>query len=84
MYFSYVLKSLEKQHIIPTLERLCLSLNATCISISRQTEDESLKNIAEYAATFYAIPYYLLTKETPNLPAKYQKAYQQEIEHINA
>ena len=84
MYFSYVLKSLEKQHIIPTLERLCLSLNATCISISRQTEDESLKDMAEYAATFYAIPYYLLTKETPNLPAKYQKAYQQEIEHINA
>ena len=84
MYFSYVLKSLEKQHIIPTLERLCLSLNATCISISRQTEDESLKDMAEYAATFYAIPYYLLTKETPSLPAKYQKAYQQEIEHINA
>ena len=26
----------------------------------------------------------MLTKETPNLPAKYQKAYQQEIEHINA
>ena len=28
MYFSYILKSLEKQHIIPTLEMLCHSFNA--------------------------------------------------------
>lgn len=40
MYFSYILKSLEKQHIIPTLEMLCRSFNATCIKLAEQTEDD--------------------------------------------
>jgi len=83
MYFSYILKSLEKQHIIPTLEMLCRSFNATCIKLAEQTEDESLKDMAEHAATFYAIPYYLLTNKTLTIPSKYETEYQEEIEHIN-
>lgn len=83
MYFSYILKSLEKQHIIPTLEMLCRSFNATCIKLAEQTEDESLKDMAEHAATFYAIPYYLLTNKTLTVPSKYETEYQEEIEHIN-
>lgn len=83
MYFSYILKSLEKQHIIPTLEMLCHSFNAACIKLAEQTEDESLKDMAEHAATFYAIPYYLLTNKTLTVPSKYETEYQKEIEHIN-
>ena len=83
IYFSYILKSLEKQHIIPTLEMLCRSFNATCIKLAEQTEDESLKDMAEHAATFYAIPYYLLTNKTLTVPSKYETEYQEEIEHIN-
>ncbi|WP_270563884.1 DUF3160 domain-containing protein [Bacteroides finegoldii] len=83
MYFSYILKSLEKQHIIPTLEMLCHSFNAACIKLAEQTEDESLKDMAEHAATFYAIPYYLLTNKTLTVPSKYETEYQEEIEHIN-
>lgn len=83
MYSSYILKSLEKQHIIPTLEMLCRSFNATCIKLAEQTEDESLKDMAEHAATFYAIPYYLLTNKTLTVPSKYETEYQEEIEHIN-
>lgn len=83
MYFSYILKSLEKQHIIPTLEMLCHSFNAACIKLAEQTEDESLKDMAEHAATFYAIPYYLLTNKTLTIPSKYETEYQEEIEHIN-
>ena len=83
MYFSYILKSLEKQHIIPTLEMLCRSFNAACIKLAEQTEDESLKDMAEHAATFYAIPYYLLTNKTLTVPSKYETEYQEEIEHIN-
>lgn len=83
MYFSYILKSLEKQHIIPTLEMLCHSFNAACIKLTEQTEDESLKDMAEHAATFYAIPYYLLTNKTLTVPSKYETEYQEEIEHIN-
>lgn len=84
MYFSYILKSLEKQHIIPTLETLCRYFNETCVKQAEQTEDESLKDMAEYAATFYAIPYYLLTNKTITVPAKYEKEYQEEIKRINA
>lgn len=83
MYFSYILKSLEKQHIIPTLEILCRQFNKTCVKLAEQTEDESLKDMAEYAATFYAIPYYLLTNKTITIPAKYEKEYQEEIKRIN-
>lgn len=83
MYFSYILKSLGKQHIIPTLEMLCHSFNAACIKLAEQTEDESLKDMAEHAATFYAIPYYLLTNKTLTVPSKYETEYQEEIEHIN-
>ena len=83
MYFSYILKSLEKQHIIPTLEMLCHSFNAACIKLAEQTEDESLKDMAEHAATFYAIPYYLLPNKTLTVPSKYETEYQEEIEHIN-
>lgn len=83
MYFSYILKSLEKQHIIPTLEMLCHSFNAACIKLAEQTEDESLKDMVEHAATFYAIPYYLLTNKTLTVPSKYETEYQEEIEHIN-
>lgn len=84
MYFSYILKSLEKQHIIPSLEKLCLHLNWTCIKLADQTEDQSLKDMAEHAATFYAIPYYLLTNKTIGVPAKYEKEYQDEIKRIHA
>lgn len=82
MYFSYILKSLEKQHFIPTLEQLCLSTHYTSTKLAQQTEDNSLKEMAEFTATFYAIPYYLLTKSQLPVPARYQKEYQQEIEHI--
>lgn len=40
MYFSYILKSLEKQHIIPTLEMLCHSFNCSLHKLAEQTEDE--------------------------------------------
>ena len=83
MYFSYILKSLEKQHIIHTLEMLCHSFNAACIKLAEQTEDESLKDMAEHAATFYAIPYYLLTNKTLTVPSKNETEYQEELEHIN-
>ena len=62
---------------------LCHSFNAACIKLAEQTEDESLKDMAEHAATFYAIPYYLLTNKTLTVPSKYETEYQEEIEHIN-
>ena len=61
---------------------LCHSFNAACIKLAEQTEDESLKDMAEHAATFYAIPYYLLTNKTLTVPSKYETEYQEEIEEL--
>lgn len=83
MYFSYVLKSLEKQRFIPTIEKLCASMNTACMNLAEQTNDEKIRELAEYTATFYAIPYYLLTGETAMIPSRYATEFQEEIERIN-
>ena len=68
MYFSYVLKSLEKQHIIPTLERLCLSLNATCISISRQNRRRISEKYSRICRYFLCYPLLFADKGNAQSP----------------
>lgn len=82
-YFSYVLRSLEKQSFIPTLQELCLNLYKGSMRIAQTEADKELKNIAEYNATFYAIPYYLLTQTKLAIPAAYDKDFEKEIQQIN-
>lgn len=82
-YFAYILKSLEKQNFIPTLENLCKELHQGAMDIANKTTDPALKNMAEFSATFYAIPHYLLTNNKLSVPAVYGKAFQEEIQHIN-
>lgn len=82
MYFSYVLKSLEKQHFIPIVETLCQGFHQNAMEVAKQATDPKLKETAEFTATFYAIPYYLLTKKQLNIPAKFKEEYEQEIENI--
>lgn len=82
MYFSYILKSLEKQHFIPTLETICRTFHQHATGLAGRTQDPALKDRAEFTATFYAIPYYLLTKNSLDIPARYKEAYQKEIAHI--
>ena len=84
MYFSYVLKSLEKQHFIPTLEVLCRTLHDKSIEFASQTTDMELKDMAEFTATFYTIPYYLLTGSTLPIPEKYKSLCFKEIDHIES
>ena len=83
MYFSYILKSLEQEKFIPTLSELCLNLYNESMRIAETAQDTDIKSIAEYNATFYAIPYYFLTEKELNIPAQYKKDFAKEVSNIN-
>ena len=78
IYFSYVLKSLEKEKFIPAVEELCKKLYEASMA---KTQDATLALMAEYNAVFYAIPYTLLTGKTLSVPAKYESAYKTEVDN---
>ena len=84
MYFSYTLKSLEQQKFIPILTQLCLGLYNECIRTAKTETNTEIKNLAEYNACFYAIPYYFLTDKKLEIPSLYQKDFVDEISNINA
>lgn len=79
MYFSYVLKSLERNHFTPALEQTLLALHKESMAMTRQ---EAVKAEAGYAATFFAIGYHLLTGDRLPVPANFKTAYQDELKHI--
>ncbi len=81
MYFSYVLKSLEKNHFSPTLRHALYALHAKCMDMSRH---EAIKQEAAYAATFFAIAYRLLTDKDLPIPPSLSEQYKAELQHIMA
>jgi hypothetical protein len=83
VYFSYILKSLEQQKFIPTLNQLCLRLYNEAMLIAETETRSNLIAIAEYNAAFYAIPYYLLTGKKLVIPESYEKSFAAEIFNIN-
>ncbi len=83
MFFSYTLKSLEQQMFIPTLTDLCEELNKECLRMAETESDPIIRNMAEFNATFYAIPYYLLTEKELRVPDEYRKYFLKEIANID-
>jgi hypothetical protein len=81
MYFSYTLKSLEIQKFIPAIEKLTLALYQKSMEQAKISMGEMLE-IAEYNATFYAIPYFLLSGKKEEIPSKYRSQYEAELKHI--
>ena len=82
MYFSYTLKLLEQQKFIPIVEKLTYSLYEKSMLQAKSGAGE-LKEIAAYNATFYAIPYYILTGKKVEVPAEYKKLFDDELRNIN-
>lgn len=83
MYFSYVLKSLEKERFAPALEQMCLSLCQRANQVANSPGvDAKTKSAAEYAETFFAIPYYILSGEQISIPQDYAEMYKEELQHI--
>lgn len=81
MYFSYVLKSLEKNHFTPALQHILHALHLESLNLSRY---KTIQDEAEYSATFFAIAYQLLTGNQLSIPQAYQEAYKEELQHITA
>ncbi|MDR0891081.1 MAG: DUF3160 domain-containing protein [Mediterranea sp.] len=80
IYYSYIMKSLEKQHFIPALEQICLTFYQQSMALAGKPDTEtSLRDLAEFTATFFAIPYHLLTGEELTIPTTYKEAYRGEI-----
>lgn len=82
MYFSYVLKSVEQEKFIPALSELVLGMYTEAIKTCTTSSDPSAKAVAEYAAAFYAIPYYIVSGEKKPVPPAYEKLFETELENI--
>ncbi|GHT18357.1 hypothetical protein FACS189429_4740 [Bacteroidia bacterium] len=84
MYFSYTLKYLETKKFIPIIENLTFTLYSEAMKQAAKAEPDDLRRTAAYNATFYAIPYYLISGKKVNIPAEYTKYFEDELQKINA
>jgi Protein of unknown function (DUF3160)/YARHG domain len=84
MYFSYVLKSLEQDKFIPIVTELSEGMYTASMKTAATTTDAKVKSVAEFTATFYAIPYYILTGKKKIIPANFQQSFEEELKHIDA
>ena len=64
MYFGYVLRETEEGKLIPLARKLCLNLMNSSSEIGRTATNLEQKKIANRTATFYAIAYTALTRNT--------------------
>jgi hypothetical protein len=83
MYFGYMLRTLEEEQFIPMLSHISRSMMEKMNTLATTHSDESIREIARYNATFYAIAYSVLTDEKVSVPAGYEKMYREEIKHIS-
>ncbi|MEW7291205.1 DUF3160 domain-containing protein [Aquimarina sp. 2304DJ70-9] len=83
MYFGYVLKEIEQQQFIPLLSQICKAMMTDMKTLAGTTKDLSIKELAEYNLTFYAIGYTTLTQEKINVPLGFEDLYEEELTSIN-
>jgi hypothetical protein len=84
MYFSYLLKSVEKEKFIPALTELSEGMYEQAIKMSESSPDAAVKDCADYAAVFYAIPYYILTGNKKTVSPSYKGLLEKELENIES
>lgn len=83
MYFSYVMKSLEKDMFIPRLHELNVAMYTKAMEIAGSTGHEELKSLAEHNATFFAIAEKLLTGNDLKVPAAFKGIAKAELANIS-
>lgn len=85
MYFSYVLKCLERHEFVDRLHKVCQMMNQRALQFASQTNDTQLKDMAEYNAAFFAIADQLLMgEELLTLPTSYRTKVDEELRNIYA
>ena len=85
MYFSYVLKMVERQEFVDRIHNVCVNMNKRAMEVVAQTTNAEIKDMAEYNAAFFAIGDRLLMgKSDLVVPASYQSKVEAEIANIDA
>jgi hypothetical protein len=82
MYFSYLVRSLEKDKYIPMVTRITKELSKEAASIAQSTSNPQIKELAEYNQVYFAVPYQLLTRKALPIPGKYKEAVKTDLKHI--
>ena len=80
MYFSYVLKCLERYEYANRLHQACQFMNSRAMELASQVTDDGQRDLAEYNAAFFAIADRLLTgEEQLTVPESYAEAVAGEL-----
>ncbi|GAA3657726.1 DUF3160 domain-containing protein [Flavivirga jejuensis] len=83
MYFGYVLRTIEEDKFIKLISDICQSMMKDMNDIATSSSDSSIKNMAQYNETYYAIAYTVLTDKQVEVPSVFENLYHEELHHIN-
>ena len=85
MYFSYVLKMVERREFVGRLHQVCAKMNERAMKVASQTTNPEIKDMAEYNAAFFAIGDRLLTgNQALAVPERYLSKVEGELANIEA
>ena len=68
MYFSYIMRNIEKEKMYPLLKKMTYALYNSAKSLEQYSTDPEIKRYAQFNEVFYAIPYTLLTQKSLPVP----------------
>ena len=80
MYFSYVLKSLEQFNFVPALAQMSRAMVESSMNVN--SDNEELKQLADFNTTFFAIALNLLDDSQVAVPEQMRSQFDFEISHI--
>ena len=85
MYFSFVLKCVERHEFVGRLHRMCQTLHRRALDFASQSAMPEVRDMAEYNAAFFAIADCLLTgADSLAVPESYREAVSAELRNIAA
>ncbi|MBO4564050.1 MAG: DUF3160 domain-containing protein [Bacteroidaceae bacterium] len=85
MYFSYVLKMIERREFVDRIHNVCVNMNRKALEVAAQTQNAEIKDMAEYNAAFFAIGDRLLTdNQSLVVPERYKSKVEGELDNIAA
>lgn len=82
MYFSYVLKSLEKHSFVPRISAMNVAMYKKAMEIATSASDAEVKDLAEFNAAYFSVANELLTGVHLEVPESYRDKAAMEISNI--
>lgn len=82
MYFSYVLKSLEKHSFVPRISAMNVAMYKKAMEIAASASDAEVKDLAEFNAAYFSVANELLTGVHLEVPESYRDKAAMEISNI--